>query len=378
MASCLSRVVHLVWKEIIQIGRDRQMLSLLLIMPLLEMTIFGYVVAIDVENIGLAVCDFSRSAESRAYVAQLLSGRYFRREAECNAVGDVDRLLDEGAVRVALVIPPDFAVRIKRGEAPEVMAAVDGSDSNTATISATYLEQITQSEAVDVLFVDRSAPPGALPVVRAAVEPRVWFNPELRNVKFMVPGIIAVLLMESLVVMTALAIVREKEQGTLEQLIVTPIRSFELIIGKAVPFVGIGYINMAIVSLAGTYWFSVPMRGDIALLFALSGVFILTCLGLGLLVSTISHTQQQAMLAGQFVLLPNLFFSSFMFPISSMPEAIQYLTYIMPLRYYITIVRGIFLKGVGWAELRDEVGILVVFSAVILTAASLAFRKRVA
>lgn len=378
MRASLSRITHLVWKELIQIGRDRRMFSLILIMPLLELTIFGYVVATDVDDIELAVCDYSQSAASRTYVDQLVHSGYFRIRAACAAPRDVDGLLDRGRARVALVIPPDFAVRLKRGEPAEVMAALDGADSNTATIAAAYLEQVTLSEAVDVVFASRTAPPLRLRAPRVSVEPRVWFNPELRSVNFMVPGIICVLLMESMVILTAIAIVREKEQGTLEQLIVTPIRSFELIVGKAIPFVGIGYLNMVIVVLVGTYWFEVAIRGNAPLLFGLSGVFILTCLGLGLLVSSISNTQQQAMMSGQFVLLPNFFFSGFMFPIASMPEAIQLGTYAMPLRYYINIVRGIFLKGVGWNELRDETLILVGFGIVILTTASLAFRKRVA
>lgn len=378
MHASLSRIAHLVWKEIIQIGRDQRTFVLILIMPILELTIFGYVASTDLDRIELAVCDYSQTAESRSYVQHLARSGYFEVAAACGSITDVNRLLDRGLVTVALVIPPDFASRLKRGEPAQVMAAIDGGNSNTAMITAAYLDQITLTEAVDIIFQGRAAPPHQMrhPIVSA--EPRVWFNPELRSVKFMVPGIVCVLLMESMVVLTAMAIVREKEHGTLEQLIVTPIRSFELIIGKAVPFVGIGYLNMVIVVIVGTYWFQVPIRGDLGLLFGLSGLFIFTCLGLGLVVSSISSTQQQAMLAGQFVLLPNLFFSGFMFPIASMPSTIQLVTYLMPLRYYITIVRGIFLKNVGWAELRTDAIVLLVYGVVILTTASLTFRKRVA
>jgi len=171
--------------------------------------------------------------------------------------------------------------------------------------------------------------------------------------------------------------VREKEHGTMEQLIVTPIRPYELILGKAIPFVGLGYVNVAVVILVGTFWFEVAIRGSLALLLALTGLFILTCLGMGLVVSAISNTQQQASMAGQFVILPNLFFSGFMFPIASMPPVVQKITYVIPLRYYITIARGIFLKGVGWAELRDEAAILLVYGIVILGLATVFFRKRV-
>ncbi len=359
-------------------SRDRRMFGMILFMPLMELLIFGYVVATDVNNIDLAVCDYSQSAQSRAYVTHLEQSGYFRVRAACDGVGDVSHLLDRGTVRIALAIPPDFPERLKRGEPAQVMAAVDGSNSNIATIAAAYLEQATVTEAVDVAIVDRGGRPAVVRHPVVAVEPRVWFNPDLRSVRFMVPAIICVLLMESLVILTAIAIVREKEQGTMEQLVVTPIRPFELIIGKAIPYIGLGYINMAVVLLAGTYWFDVSIRGSLGLLFFFSGLFILTSLGMGLFVSTVSQTQQQASLTGQFVILPNMFFSGFMFPIASMPRVVQWFTYLIPLRYYITIVRGIFLKGVGWPELWDEALILLVYGIVIFTVASLVFRKQVA
>jgi len=357
--------------------RDRRMFGLVLMMPLLELMIFGYVVATDIDHISLAVCDYSQTAQSRAYVEHLEQSRYFRVRAACGRVGDIDHLLDRGTVRVALVIPPDFAARLARGGPAQVMAAVDGTNSNTAMIAISYLEQATLGQAIDV--IDPGGGGEALvttpPLVTA--EPRVWFNPELRSVKFMVPGIVCVLLMESLVILTAIAIVKEKERGTIEQILVSPIRRYEFIIGKAIPFIGLGYMNVTIVILFGTYWFDVAIAGSVWLLFALTGLFILTCLGMGLVVSAISNTQQQASMAGQFVILPNMFFSGFMFPISSMPPVVQKLTYVIPLRYFIAIVRGIFLKGVGWTELRDEATILFVYGIVILALATAFFRKQV-
>lgn len=382
MTASLSRILRIVWKEVIQLSRDRRMFSMILIMPLLELIIFGYVVATDITDINLAVCDFDQSAESRAYIDQIVRSGYFRIAAPCRRVEDITRLMDRGRIKVGLTIPPNFSARLKRQQPAEVMAALDGSNSNTATIASGYLAQITQTQAVDVLFADHGRADAAAhyAVVRHPVvtlEPRVWFNPELRSVRFMVPGIICVLLMESLVILTAIAIVREKERGTMEQLIVTPIRAFELILGKAIPFIGLGYVNMTVVLLAGRFWFDVQISGSLSLLFAFTGLFILTCLGMGLLVSTISNTQQQASMAGQFLLLPNMFFSGFMFPIASMPPVVQKLTYIIPLRYFITIVRGIFLKGVGWPELKQEAGILLVYGIAIMTLASLTFRKQV-
>ncbi len=374
----LARIFQVVWKEVIQIRRDRRMFGIVLLMPVLELFIFGYVVATEVDDVALAVCDYSQSAESRAYVDQLTESGYFRIAARCGGVNDTDRLLDRGEAKVVLAIPPDFAEQLRRRRPVQIMAAVDGANSNTATIALGYLEQITLGQAVDVQLVDRAL--GARATARhpvVAVEPRAWFNPELRSVNFMVPAIICVLLMESLVILTAMAIVREKEHGTMEQLIVTPIRPFELIIGKAIPFIGLGYANVAIVILVGTFWFQVAIAGSLLLLLALTGLFIITCLGMGLVVSAISNTQQQASMAGQFVLLPSMFFSGFMFPIASMPPLVQKLTYLIPLRYYIGVSRGIFLKGAGWAELKDEAAVLAVYGVVILGLATTFFRKQV-
>lgn len=375
----LARIFQIFWKEVIQIRRDRRMIGIVLLMPILELFIFGYVVSTEVDDVALAVCDYSHSAESRAYVDQLTESGYFEIAARCEGINDTDRLLDRGDAKLVLTIPPDFAEQLRRGRPAQVGAAVDGSNSNTATIALGYLEQITLGQAVDVQMVDRS--PG-VPVATArhpvvAVEPRAWFNPELRSVNFMVPAIICVLLMESLVILTAMAIVREKEHGTMEQLIVTPVRAFELILGKAIPFIFLGYANVAIVILVGTLWFQVSIAGSVPLLLALTGLFIVTCLGMGLVVSAISNTQQQASLAGQFVLLPSMFFSGFMFPISSMPEVVQKMTYVIPLRYYIGVSRGIFLKGAGWAELKDEALILFVYGVVILGLATMFFRKQI-
>jgi ABC-2 type transport system permease protein len=377
MTASLSRIFRVVWKEVIQISRDRRMFGMILLMPLLELIIFGYVVATDITNIDLAVCDYDQSTESRSYIDQLVRSGYFRIAAQCHSMRDVNRLLDRGRIKVALTIPPDFSAKLKRRQPAEVMAAIDGSNSNTATIAGAYLDQITFTQAVDVRFADHGRSVGVAQPPIVSLEPRVWFNPELRSVRFMVPGIICVLLMESLVILTAIALVREKERGTMEQLIVTPIRSYELIIGKAIPFIGLGYVNMAVVLLAGTFWFGVEISGSLPLLLGLSGLFILTCLGMGLVVSTISNTQQQASMAGQFLLLPNMFFSGFMFPIASMPPVVQKLTYVVPLRYYISIVRGIFLKGVGWSALKDEAAILLVYGVLILGLATVTFRKQV-
>lgn len=375
--AAVSRIFHVVRKEVIQIRRDPRMFGLILLMPILQLTIFGYVVSTDITDIDTAVCDYDRTTESRAYAEHIVRSGYFRIAAPCNSLEELDQLLDRGRIRVGLTIPPGFSARLKRHETAEVMAAIDGSNSNTATIAAAYLEQITLTQSVEVQFADHGRPAGSSRHPAVSLEQRVWFNPELRSVRFMVPGIICVLLLETLVILTAIAIVREKERGTMEQLIVTPIRSYELILGKAIPFIAIGYVNITMVMLIGTLWFRVPIAGSLPLLYGLTGLFILTCLGMGLVASIMSHTQQQASLAGQFIVLPNIFFSGFIFPIASMPPLVQKFTYVIPLRYYITIVRGIFLKGVGWEGLKGEAAILLAYGVVILGLASLTFRKQI-
>jgi ABC-2 type transport system permease protein len=210
MTASLTRIFRIVWKEGIQLSRDRRMFGMILMMPLLELIIFGYVVATDITNIDLAVCDYDQSTESRAYIDQIVQSGYFQIAAQCHRMQDIDRLLDRGRIRVALTIPPDFSAKIKRQQPAEVMAAVDGSNSNTAQIASAYLDQITLTHAVDVLFADHGQLMRVAQHPIVSLEPRVWFNPELRSVRFMVPGIICVLLMESLVILTAVALVREK------------------------------------------------------------------------------------------------------------------------------------------------------------------------
>lgn len=263
MGASLTRIAELVRKEAIQVRRDRRMFGLILVMPVLELLIFGYVATTDIKHIAVAVCDYSRSQESRGYVEALVESGYFRTTGRCRRTADVDRELGRGAATVALVIPPDFAGRVRAGRGSEVLAVVDGSNSNTATIAVAYLEQITLAHGLTLVRAARSVPPGGPGRIEAI--PRVWFNPELKSVNYMVPAMIAVLLFESLVIMTAMAIVREKERGTIEQLIVTPVRSLELILGKAIPFVALGYVNVTTVVLVGTLWFQVPLRGSVLL-----------------------------------------------------------------------------------------------------------------
>jgi len=369
-----SRVLTLVKKEFIQIRRDRRLLPILLIMPVLQLIILGYAVSSDIKHLSTVVCDLDRTAQSRAFIDRFVTTEYFDIRYRVNDERRIKDLVDAGQVRVGIVIPPRFAAKLARQETATVQLLLDGSDSNTANVAQGYVTQIVNADSTRIIL-ERLGPKSTLPV---AIDPRirVWFNPDLKSVNFMVPGVIALILTIVTMIMTATAIVKEKERGTIEQLIVSPIRPYQLMLGKAIPFVIIGYADILIVALAGLFWFQVPLAGSFSLLLLLSGLFIMTTLGLGLLISTVSQTQQQAMMLGFFMTPPSMLLSGFIFPIASMPEPIQYLTYLIPLRYFLVIIRGIFLKGIGLAILWPQALALLAFGVTVLTLSAVRFRKR--
>jgi ABC-2 type transport system permease protein len=368
-----NRLLTLIKKEFIQIRRDRRILPLLLIMPVLQLILLGYAVSSDIKNLATAVCDLDRTPTSRAFADRFSTSGYFDIRYRLDDERQIKGLMDAGRVRVGIVIPPRFAAKLARQETATVQLLLDGSDSNTANVAQGYVTQIVNAEASRIIL-ERLGPKGVTPV---GVDPtvRVWFNPDLKSVNFMVPGVIALILTMVTMTMTATAIVKEKERGTIEQLIVSPIRPWQLMLGKAIPFVIIGYVDILIVVLAGLLWFRVPIAGSFGLLLLLSGLFIMTTLGLGLLISTVSQTQQQAMMLGFFVNPPFMLLSGFIFPIASMPEPVQYLTYLIPLRYFLVIIRGIFLKGIGLEILWPQALILLLFGAGVLTVSALRFQK---
>jgi ABC-2 type transport system permease protein len=367
-------VLTLVKKEFIQIRRDRRMLPILLILPVLQLVILGYAVSSDIKHLATAVCDLDNTQASRAFGDRLATSGYFEireRPADERRIKD---LVDAGRVRVGIVIPPRFAAKLARQETATVQLLLDGTDSNTATVAQGYVTQIVNAESARIVLErlgPKAAPPAAL---ESSV--RVWFNPDLKSVNFMVPGVVALILTIVTMTMTATAIVKEKERGTIEQLIVSPIRASQLMLGKAIPFVIIGYVDIFIIVLAGVLWFRIPIAGSFGLLLVLSGLFIMTTLGLGLLISTVSQTQQQAMMLGFFVNPPFMLLSGFIFPIASMPEPMQYLTYLIPLRYFLVVIRGIFLKGVGLDILWPQALAMLIFGAVVLSLSALRFQKR--
>jgi ABC-2 type transport system permease protein len=368
-----NRVVTLVRKEFIQIRRDPRLLPILIILPVLQLVIMGYAVSSDIQNLATAICDLDRTAASRAFTDRFETSGYFDIRHRLDDERRIKDLMDAGRVRVGIVIPPRFSTKLARAETVTVQLLLDGTDSNTANVAQGYVTQIINAESARIA-VERLGPKSTPPV---AVDPtvRVWFNPDLKSVNYMVPGVIALILTIVTMTMTATAVVKEKERGTIEQLIVSPIRPSQLMLGKAVPFVIIGYADIFIVILVGLVWFRVPIAGSVGLLLALCGLFIMTTLGLGLLISTVSQTQQQAMMLGFFLNPPFMLLSGFIFPIASMPEPIQYFTYLIPLRYFLVIIRGIFLKGVGLEVLWPQALALLLFGAAVLTLSALRFQK---
>jgi ABC-2 type transport system permease protein len=344
------------------------MLPIVFLAPVIQLLVLGYAANLDVTDLATVVCDLDRSSHSRAMVEAFEGSQYFRRVASADGLDDIDQWLLSGRAEVALVLPEGFGADRIAGRDAEVQVLVNGADSTTGSRALSY--------AAGIIAEANAQRAGA----RAAVQldSRVWYNPDLESRNFMVPGILALLLMVITMLLTSLAIVKEKELGTLEQLNVTPIRPGELILGKLTPFVAIGIIDIGLVILVVRLLFGIVPAGSTVLLVLLSILFLLTTLGLGLFVSTVSQNQQQAMMTAVFfVMIPMFFLSGFAFPIENMPRVVQGVTYLLPLRYYFVIIRGIFLRGVGMAVLWDETIALLLFGVAILGLSALRFRKRV-
>ncbi|MGA9116202.1 MAG: ABC transporter permease [Bacteroidota bacterium] len=374
MRGSVSVIAQMIRKEFAQIRRDRRMLVVSLLAPVLQVLLLGYAATTDIRNSAVVVCDLDHTAESRDFVRRFTSTRYFLHGGSARDLGEVDAFLDDARASLALVIPRGFARDMLARRTPEVQILLDGTDANTAALLMAYAAQVSGAYAEELL---REALPGSARAGRIIPQPRIWFNPDLRSSHFMVPGVVALVLLIITMTLTSLAIVKEKEKGTLEQLMVTPLRPLELILGKLIPFVAIGAADTLIVLGLARFWFDVPLVGSLWILALLSGVFILTTLGLGLFISTIARSQQQAMLIAQFFFfMPFLFLSGFTFPIANMPPLIQWLTYAIPLRYYLEIVRGIFLKGSGLAELWPQALALFGLGSCIFLLSVKRFRKR--
>jgi ABC-2 type transport system permease protein len=373
----MKTIYHIVVKEFLQLKRDPRMLLVSFMAPVLQLILLGYAATTDVKDIPMLVCDQDRTSKSREFVNQFVNSGYFVIEREVHSLTEIDRNIEDGHVWLALVIPPNFSNDLLARRTTSVQLDADGSDANSANISIGYASQIISTYSRSIVTEVRKQFPHLSRPAIVYPEVRVWYNPDLTSRNFMVPGVLALVLMIITMTLTSLAVVKEKEIGTLEQLMVTPIKPYQLIIGKLLPFVLIAGLDMLLVILVARFWFDVPLQGSVALLLGLSGLFVLTTLGLGLFVSTISKTQQQAMMTAQFFFfMPFMFLSGFAFPIENMPQVIQYITYLIPLRYFIVIIRGVFLKGIGIRELWPQAVALLAFGVTIFTLSVLRFRKR--
>lgn len=373
-----SRIFHFIKKEFMQLLRDPRMLWVAILAPILQLLIFGYIASTDIKHVSTVVFDENRTSFSRRYVQSFKNSGYFDINYYVTSDKEIANLIDSGRAKVALHIPADFSKKIVRNESVDVQAVIDGSNSSTATIISGYINQINFENANEI-FKKRLSKLG-LPLKNLELldlKLRVWYNPELKSIYFMVPAIFALILMIESMVLTSFSIVKEKERGTMEQLIVTPLRPYELILGKLLPFVIVSFLDIGLVFLLATLWFKVPIHGSAILLFGLGAIFLASGLGLGVFISTISHTQRQALMTAIFILMPSLILSGFIFPIANMPKIIQGITYLIPVRYFLVIVRGIFLKGIGIKYLVKEVCPLIIFGSIILTLSILRFRKKI-
>jgi drug efflux transport system permease protein len=380
----LPRLREFVRKELRQALREPRMRTLLFLPPLIQLLIFGYVVNLDVDRVRIAWIDQDRTPQSRDLFAAFEGSRRFVLVDTSTSNRDAESLLDSGDIDAAIRVLPGFGRDILRLHPAAVQILVDGTNSNTASIVSSYAGQViagfSQSLASfrrNAQAMERSAgaPVNAkIPVVDT--ESRVWFNPELKSRNYYVPGVVVNIMMITTMMLTALAIVREKEIGTMEQLMVTPIRPIELIIGKTVPFALVGLFDLVLVTSAALIIFRIPLRGSVLLLLGCSILFLLTTLGAGLLISTLSQTQQQAMMSSFFFVMPCFMLSGFAFPVRNMPVLVQYLTLVNPVRYFMEIVRGIFLKGVGVSILWPQMVALAVFGTVMLGFSAVRFKKR--
>ncbi|HEY7409387.1 MAG TPA: ABC transporter permease [Vicinamibacteria bacterium] len=376
---------RIIVKEFLQLRQDRRMIPVIFVAPVLQLVLFGFAVNQDVVRVPLVLVDHDRTAASRDLLHRFTSSGYFELVGTEDTAAGIDRWLVTGDAQVALVIGEGYGAALAGTGTPRVQIVADGSDSSPATVALGYGTGIVTGVSRESMarrageWVAQAAAQGrtlALPGSTVLV-PRVWYNPDLKSRWFYVPAVLAMILMIMTTLLSAMGVVREKEIGTMEQIIVTPIRSWQLIVGKLFPFAVIGLVQVFLVTGVAVFGFGVPLRGSFLLLVGLSQLFILNTLGLGLLVSTLVRTQQQAMMTAAFtVMLPMVYLSGLIFPIENMPPAVQYITYAIPVRYYATIIRGVFLRGSGLDVLWPQALVLAAMGTSLLAVAALRFRKR--
>jgi ABC-2 type transport system permease protein len=375
----LTRLKQMLIKEFIQVFRDKRARFLLFVTPIIQMLIFGYAATFEIHHVATVVLDLDHSQESRDVISRFTSSPYFDMQHQLTDSRQIEDLIDRGKATVALQINPGFAENLRKGQTAPLQVIVDATNSNTALIASGYINKIAIGFAKDYQQdrINRISPQLTERIPSVELEQRPWYNPDLRSRWFFVPGIVGTLTLVLVVKLTAFAVVREREIGTLEQIMVTPIRSGEFILGKTLPFFLIGLFDVSLIAVVGTLWFQVPFRGQVSVLFTGAILFLLCMLGVGLLISTVSATQQQAMVTAFFFLMPAVTFSGFAFPISTMPQWLQYLTYANPLRYFLIVLRGSYLKGVGMDILWPQMLAMAGLGAALLVSAILRFRKAI-
>jgi ABC-2 type transport system permease protein len=364
-------------KEFTQILRDPRTLALAILMPIIQLFLLGYAATSEVKDLPLAVLDRDRSPASRELLDAYRATDYFTIAYDADSEDQLRDLVDRGKVGVGLIIPPDYGAQISTGGRSTIAFVIDGSDPSVASTALSVGQLIAQDFATDIQLerFDRSgiSVSAGLPI---EVRTQVWYNPDMQDAYFMVPGVAGMVLYFVTSILTASAIVRERERGTIEQLIVTPIRPWELMVGKLLPYSILALFNTLEVLIIGALAFGVPIRGSLFLIFLLSTLFLMTSLAIGLLASTVAKTQQEAMLTVMITMLPSIFLSGFFFPISAMPKVLQWISYAIPLKYYLTIIRSLLLKGVGVVELQTEIFALLIFGILLMGIATIRFRKR--
>jgi len=371
------KIRYLFVKELIQTLRDKRMRYLLIGPPILQLFVFGYAANLDVKHIRTAIRDLDQSVESRDLIGRFGSSKYFDIVSFPNTPKEVKDLINQGEATASIEIPTDFSRKLKKGDTATVQIILDGSESNTALIALGYANQILSEFSTQIL-VKRLNRAGMIGFEQAGAElqHRTWFNPNFESRLFYVPGVIASIAFLIPIILTAQAIVREREIGTLEQIMVTPIRSWELMIGKTLPFALIGLFDVIMIALVGVFWFEVPLRGNPLVLLSGAVLFLMSSVAIGLFISTICSTQQQAQISTFFFTMPAFILSGFAFPIENMPEWIQYITYANPLRYFLIIIRGVFLKAIGLDILWPQMLALGVLGTLMILLSSLRFQKR--
>lgn len=375
----MKTILQFIIKELIQVKRDIKMLAVIFLAPILQLIFLGYAANMDVNIIQTAIFDQDKSATSRELIRKFEQSGYFQIDNYVNNYDEVTELLNNGEILVSLIIPKDFEKKINRRETAPLQILFEGSDGNKSSIALGYIQKIIANYSSSIV-ADTKDKLGMKISLSGSLTPevRVWYNPEMKTRNFMLPGILALILMITTISLMSMAIVKEREIGTFEQLIVTPIKPYQLILGKLLPFTIIGFVVLVTVMIVMTQWFGIAIRGSKLFLLFNALLFVLSNLGLGLFISTISKTQQQAMMASIFmVMMPMVYLSGFAFPIENMPQIVQYVTYVIPLRYFITIIRGVVLKGVGISTLWPEMLILFLMGAGILFLSSIRFRKRI-